>query len=72
MIKTKGRDKGKPLFVFGLSGQELRELRQGWPLRIDLAEVGLEGVAIFFYDSSEPARPRSEDPTTHPIHFERR
>lgn len=73
MIKTKGRtDDGNPLFVFGLSGDELRRLRQGWSQRIDLAEVGLEGAAVFFYDSTEPQRKLgSEDPATHPIHFER-
>jgi hypothetical protein len=72
MIQTKGRDgDGNPLIVFGLSGDELRWLRQGFTQRIELAEVGVEGAAVFFYDSTEPARPRSEDPTTHPIHWSR-
>jgi hypothetical protein len=72
VIKTKGRDgDGNPLLVFGLSGDELRRLRQGWSQRIDLAEVGLDGAAVFFYDSTEPARSQLEDPATHPIHWQR-
>jgi hypothetical protein len=76
MIKAKGRDtRGNPVFFFGLSEENLRRLRLGQPIRIDLNEMGLDGTAFILYGRSEEAILAqfaeegllAEDLITHPI-----
>lgn len=59
MIKAKGEDEhGNPVLLFGLSGENLRRLRQGQPIKINLAEMGLAGLAgyaVIFYGNTEDA-----------------
>jgi hypothetical protein len=56
MIKAKGEDEhGHPVLLFGLSGENLRRLRQGQPIKINLAEMGLAGYAVIFYGNTEAA-----------------
>jgi hypothetical protein len=75
MIKAKGEDEhGNPVLLFGLSGENLRWLRQGQPIRVDLATMGLTGYAVIFYGKTEDAMVEllrkhgmlSEDLITHP------
>lgn len=68
MIHAKGKDDhGKPLLLFGLSGADLRQLRGGFTIKTDLDEVGLEGMAVLFYDTTdrEPPALLSEYPPSH-------
>lgn len=76
MIKGKGEDeRGDPVLLFGLSSENLRRLRQGQPIRIDLAKLGMKGEALIFYGSTEEAmlvRLRdagmlADDLITHPL-----
>lgn len=59
MIKAKGEDEhGNPVLFLGLSHENLRRLRQGQPIKINLAEMGvagLTGYAIIFYGKTEEA-----------------
>lgn len=76
MIKAKGNDEhGNPMYFFGLSEENLRRLRLGQPIRFDLGEMGLKGVAVIFYGPTEEAMVAQfveaglldEDLITHPI-----
>jgi hypothetical protein len=56
VIKAKGEDEhGNPVLLFGLSAENLRRLRQGQPIKINLAEMGLTGYAVIFYGKTEQA-----------------
>lgn len=57
-------------------GENLRQLRQAQLIKIDLAEMGLKGMAVIFYGTTEAAMVAalreagmlSEDLITHPMH----
>lgn len=53
MIKFKADGDGGPLYGFGLSEENLRRLRDGKPILINLAELGMEGRAVIFYGRTE-------------------
>jgi hypothetical protein len=40
---------GRKLLVFGLSHENIRRMKKGQPLRVDLDLMGLEGVSLAIY-----------------------
>lgn len=49
MLKAKGKlEDGRPLLVIGLCHENLRRLKQGKPIKFDLAEVGMFGECLIF------------------------
>lgn len=76
VIKAKAKDeRGQPpLLFFGLSEEDLRRLRLAQVIEINLAEMGLEGIAVIFYGKTDEHIQKllltkggllSEDPTVH-------
>ena len=55
MIKFKFTRNGKPSYGFGLSGMNIKKLKEGKPMLIDLNEMGGEGEVFIFYGSTERA-----------------
>jgi hypothetical protein len=54
MVKAKlTGDGGKTLLLFGLSEVNIRRLKAGEPIKVDLTEMGLEGEMLIFYGESE-------------------
>lgn len=53
MIKFTATKDGKPLFGFGLSHGNLRLLKQGRPIVVDLALMGGEGKVMIFAGETE-------------------
>lgn len=54
MIRGRGdREDGKPSFVFGLSAENVKRLKQGSPIHFDLNTVGGEGDVTIFYGETE-------------------
>ncbi len=53
MIKFVGGDANNPLLGFGLSFKNLKKLKQGMPILIDLKEMGLVGKVLIFAGSTE-------------------
>lgn len=50
MIKAKlVTDDGKNILVFGISAENVRQLQEGNPLKVDLTEMGLSGEMLIFY-----------------------
>lgn len=56
MIKAKATlSHGRPLYLFGLSQQNLEKLREGMPIRIHLEEMGGEGEVLIMFGETEHA-----------------
>ena len=56
MIKLAFRDKGRPGtvgYAFGLSEENIKRLKQGQPIKVDLAEMGGTGSVLIFYGKTE-------------------
>jgi hypothetical protein len=54
MFKGKGQDgNGNDLWVFGLSDGNIRELKRGRPIKIDLAQCGGRGTVIILYGRTD-------------------
>jgi hypothetical protein len=50
VIKAKvTTDDGKNLLVFGISAENVKHLQQGYPIQINLTEMGLAGEMMIFY-----------------------
>ena len=49
MIKARAGDH----IFFGLSEVNLQRLREGRPIKVDLAEIGLTGTVLIFYGETE-------------------
>ncbi len=47
------KDDGSPLIVFGLSHKNLRELKKGNPIKIQLSVLGLVGEVFIFAAETE-------------------
>ena len=46
-------DKGEPGFGFGLSEENIKRLKAGQPIKINLADLGLKGIVVIFYGRTE-------------------
>ena len=54
MIKALAHDtNGKPLYIFGLSDENVERLKKGIPIRVDLAEFESEGTVVIFHGKTE-------------------
>lgn len=54
MIKfTATNEQGKPIYGFGLSYANLRLLKKGKPILVDLAQMGSEGQVLIFAGETE-------------------
>ena len=53
MIKFVGGDANDPIIGLGLSHKNLKKLKQGQPILIDLVELGLVGNILIFSGSTE-------------------
>jgi hypothetical protein len=63
MIKAKAtKEDGSSLLIFGLSKGNLKLLKQGRPIHIDLSEMGLPGEMLIFYGETELAMTKMMEP----------
>lgn len=53
MIKFIGGDANDPIIGLGLSFKNLKKLKQGQPILIDLVEIGLVGNILIFVGETE-------------------
>ena len=53
MIKFVGGDADNPIIGFGLSFKNLKKLKQGSPIIINLEDMGLVGKVLIFAGSTE-------------------
>ena len=53
MIKFVGGDANDPIIGLGLSFKNLKKLKQGQPILIDLVEMGLVGNILIFAGTNE-------------------
>ncbi len=53
-FKTTGPD-GSPGFGFGLSEENIRRLKAGQPIRINLEDLGMKGTVVILYGETEEA-----------------
>ena len=56
MIKLAFRDKGRPGtvgYAFGLSEENIKRLKEGQPIKVDLAQMGGTGSVLIFYGETE-------------------
>jgi len=53
LIKFVGGDANDPIIGLGLSFKNLKKLKQGQPILIDLVEMGLVGNILIFAGTSE-------------------
>lgn len=53
MIKFIGGNENDPIIGLGLSFKNLKKLKQGQPILIDLVELGLVGNILIFSGSTE-------------------
>lgn len=54
MVKIRAQlNDGNPLLAFGLSAMNIAKLKDGQPIHIDLAELGLVGKVFIFYGETE-------------------
>ena len=54
MIKFKGtKEDGTPIYGFGLSNKNLKRLKKGEPILINLTEMGEEGEVVIFWGPTE-------------------
>jgi hypothetical protein len=56
MIKARGQTVGgAPILIFGLSRMNTDRLHAGMPIRVDLRELGLEGLLFIIAGETEEA-----------------
>lgn len=54
MLKFKvSREENGPLIVFGLSKMNIQKLQDGQPMKINLAELGMQGEVYIFAGDTE-------------------
>lgn len=53
MIKMIGQGPNGSMVIFGLSHENLRRLKDGQPIKVNMAELGQEGEIIIFSGETE-------------------
>jgi hypothetical protein len=54
VLKAKAQDRqGNPVFIFGLSDENIARLRQGKPILIDMKEMGSVGKVLIYSGATE-------------------
>lgn len=66
MIKLMASEEGVPLFGFGLSENNIKELKKGRPIRIDLKSMGAHGTVLIFYGKTEADMEKDLEPMMNP------
>lgn len=63
MIKARAtKEDGSHLLIFGLSKMNLKKLKEGKPIKVDLSEMGLPGEMLIFYGETELAMTKMMEP----------
>jgi len=53
MIKAKGTINGTPIYLMGLSEQNIQLLKEGKPILFDGSEIGISGNVVIMYGETE-------------------
>lgn len=53
MLKAKIDKNGKPGLIFGITEENVKRLKKGQPIAVDLIEMGLNADLMFFYATDE-------------------
>ena len=62
MLKARANGRDGELLIFGLSEMNLKKLKEGRPIQIDLTEMGLNGTMLIFYGKDEIAMAKQLEP----------